>query len=136
LRGGQAAGILILCLPRRQTSADLRAANPASLQAGGESFLSRQAGSPRQRTRCTKQRMRILLQQKDTGLYFRDMDSWTSDSAEAMDFVSSTSALEFCARNRLAGVQLVLKFDGEKFDIVLPPLPPQPGQEQRPAEWV
>ena len=45
-----------------------------------------------------------------------------------MDFVSSTAALEFCAANKLAGVQVVLKFEGEKFDIVLPPdaAPAQP----------
>ncbi len=51
-----------------------------------------------------------------------------------MDFVSSTAALDFCAHNNLSGVQIVLKFDGEKFDIVLPPVPAQPYQHQRPTE--
>ena len=50
-----------------------------------------------------------------------------------MDFVSSTKALDFCARNKLTGVQIVLKFDGEKFDIVLPPAPPQTYQGARPT---
>lgn len=72
--------------------------------------------------------MRILLQQRDTGLYFIDLDSWTADSSEAMDFVSSTTALDFCAANKLAGVQIVLKFDAEKCAIVLPPpAAPTPG---------
>ena len=66
--------------------------------------------------------MRILIQQKDTGLYFKDFDSWTADSSEAMDFFSAAAALDFCAVNKVAGVQVVLKFDGEKYDIVLPPL--------------
>lgn len=66
------------------------------------------------------QRMRILLQQKDTGLYFQDIDSWTRNTAEAMDFVSSTAAIEFCAANKLSGVQLVLKFEEQHYDIVLP----------------
>ena len=74
------------------------------------------------------QRMRILLQRKDTGLYFKDVDSWTGDTAEAMDFVSSTTALEFCAANKLDTVQVVLKFEDEKYEIVLPDVVPQPGE--------
>jgi hypothetical protein len=66
--------------------------------------------------------MRILLQQKESGLYFKDVGSWTHASVEAMDFVSSTAAIDFCAANKLADVQLVLKFDEEKCDIVMPVL--------------
>ena len=82
----------------------------------------------------TSQRMRILLQQKDTGLYFRDIASWTHSSQEAMDFVSSTAAMEFCAANKLTGVQIVLKFDAEHSEIVLPAIVPQAAQEQRPSQ--
>jgi len=66
------------------------------------------------------QRMRILLQQRDTGLYFGDINSWCADASEAMDFVSSTQALEFCSVNKLDEVQVVLKFADEKYEIVLP----------------
>ena len=69
--------------------------------------------------------MRILLQQKETGLYFRDIDSWDSDPSEAMDFLSSTAAIDFCVANKVSGVQLVLKFDEQRYDIVLP-VQPQP----------
>ena len=72
--------------------------------------------------RCSMQRMRILLQQKDSGLYFKDIESWTRDSSEGMDFLSSTAAIDFCSRNKLKGVQLVLKFEEQKYDIVLPVL--------------
>ena len=72
------------------------------------------------------QRMRILLQQKETGLYFKDIDAWSRGSAEAMDFVSSTAAIDFCVSNKLTGVQLVLKFEEEKYDIVLPVVMPRP----------
>ena len=65
-------------------------------------------------------RMRILLQQKDTGLYFKQLDSWVRQHSEAMDFVSSTAALDFCKRNKLAGVQMVLKFEEQKYELVLP----------------
>ncbi len=64
--------------------------------------------------------MRILLQQKETGLYFKGPEVWTRNSAEAADFVSSTKAMEFCAANNLAGVQLVLKFEDQQYDIVMP----------------
>lgn len=73
---------------------------------------------------CTMQRMRILLQQKETGLYFKDIDSWAKGSLEAMDFLSSTAAIDFCVANKLNGVQLVLKFEEEKYDIVLPVVTP------------
>jgi hypothetical protein len=66
------------------------------------------------------QRMRILLQQKDSGLYFKGLDAWVRNSLEAADFVSSTAAIDFCVTKKLAGVQLVLKFEKEKYDIVLP----------------
>ncbi|MGO9203232.1 MAG: hypothetical protein ACLQM8_22140 [Limisphaerales bacterium] len=64
--------------------------------------------------------MRIILQQKDSGLYFKSPNVWVHNSLEAVDFVNSTAAIEFCAQERLAGVQLVLKFERERYEIVLP----------------
>ena len=66
--------------------------------------------------------MRILLQQKQSGKYFRDIDAWDADPAEAMDFLSSTAAIDFCVANKISDVQLVLKFDEQRYDIVLPVL--------------
>lgn len=66
------------------------------------------------------QRMRILLQQKETGSYFKDIGSWVREAGEAMDFVSSTAAIDFCVTNKLRDIQMVLKFEDQKFDIVLP----------------
>jgi hypothetical protein len=64
--------------------------------------------------------MRILLQQKQNGLYFKDIDSWVRTSSEAKDFVSSTAAIDFCVMNKVTDVHLVLKFDEQKYDIVMP----------------
>jgi len=64
--------------------------------------------------------MRILLQQKETGFYLKDPASWTTNPQEAIDFPSSTRAIDFCVANKISGVQLVLKFDGQRYDIVLP----------------
>jgi len=70
--------------------------------------------------------MKILLQQKESGLYFRDVGSWVPDPADAMDFLSSTSAIDFCVANKISHVQLVLKFDEQRYDIVLPvQIPPE-----------
>ena len=64
--------------------------------------------------------MRILLQHKQTGLYFKDIEQWARSGWEAMDFVSSGKAIDFCVTNKLDCVQLVLKFEEQKYDIVLP----------------
>ncbi len=77
--------------------------------------------------------MRIVLQQKDTGLYFKDIDAWVRHSSEAMDFISSTAALDFCVLNKLKGVQLVLKFEEQKYDIVLPVRSAQEQRTDRPG---
>jgi hypothetical protein len=64
--------------------------------------------------------MRIVVQQKTTGLYFQDIDSWSRTSAEAMDFVCSSAAIDFCVANKLKDMQIVLKFEEQAYDIVLP----------------
>jgi hypothetical protein len=70
---------------------------------------------------CSKgSNMRILLQQKESGLYFRDIGSWDPNPFEAMDFFSSTAAIDFCVANKISNVQLVLKFDEQRYDIVMP----------------
>ncbi|HYG23000.1 MAG TPA: hypothetical protein VEH04_09475 [Verrucomicrobiae bacterium] len=66
--------------------------------------------------------MRILIQQKNSGLYFKDVGAWTRDPADAMDFLSSTGAIDFCVLNKISHVQLVLKFEEQQYDIVLPVL--------------
>ena len=68
------------------------------------------------------QHMRILIQQTETGLYFKDIESWSPESSDAMDFLSSTAATEFCGLNKLEAVHIVLKFEEQKCDIVLPVL--------------
>jgi hypothetical protein len=79
--------------------------------------------------------MRILLQQKETGLYFKDVGAWVRNSSEAMDFVSSTAAIDFCVTNKVNDTQVVLRFEEQKYDIVLPVVNPlQDPSSDRPAE--
>jgi len=63
--------------------------------------------------------MRIVVQKTTNGLYFSDIDSWSRSSAEAMDFVCSSAAIEFCMANKLEDMQIVLKFEEQNYDIVL-----------------
>ena len=44
----------------------------------------------------------------------------TRDTLDAMDFLSSSQAIEFCAIRKMNGMQIVLRFDEQHFDIVLP----------------
>jgi hypothetical protein len=77
--------------------------------------------------------MRILLQHKQTGLYFKDINSWVRSGSDAMDFVSSTVAIDFCVTNKLDEVQMVLKFEEQRYDIVLPMQDPH-GFRDRPVK--
>jgi hypothetical protein len=51
-----------------------------------------------------------------------------------MDFVSSTKALEICSINKLDAVQVVLKFEDEKYEIVLPDVAAQLCGGDRPSQ--
>ena len=77
--------------------------------------------------------MRILLQQKNDGLYFKEGGAWTRDAREAMDFLSSTRAIEHCLANQISGAQVVLKFEEEHYDIVLPVVEAPRTQAARPG---
>lgn len=78
--------------------------------------------------------MRILLQQKETGLYFKDIGAWTREAAEALDFLSSTSAIDFCVLNKILDVHLVLKFEEQRYDIVLPVSPDKSSRGDEPRK--
>ena len=72
--------------------------------------------------------MKALIQQLGTGLYFLKQGEWTANHQEAHDFKSSVNARGFCLQQGLASVQIVLKFDREKYDIVLPAYYPMQNQ--------
>jgi len=66
--------------------------------------------------------MKVLLQHKETGLYLKAVGFTTPNSADALDFLSSSQAIEFCAAHKIVGMQIVLRFDEQHYDIVLPML--------------
>lgn len=87
--------------------------------------------------RVSDARMKVLLQHKDSELYLKEAGVMTHDRSEAMDFLGSTQAIEFCSAHRVTGVQIVLYFDEQHFDIVLPmTLNPRHTSRLRPAHAV
>lgn len=64
--------------------------------------------------------MKALLQQVGTGLYFSAPGEWTAEHGKAHDFKSSVTARTYCLRHSIEDVQIVLKFDVDRYDIVLP----------------
>jgi hypothetical protein len=73
--------------------------------------------------------MKAFLQQVGTGLYFKGVKEWTPDYQEAYDFKTSLSALGYCQRQSIPNAQIVLKFDLDKYDIILPAQPHPPHLE-------
>jgi hypothetical protein len=64
--------------------------------------------------------MKILVQNCLTHLYLKSLSEWTPAPSEARTFPSSESAIVYCAEHRIAAVQIVLKFDFDKYDISVP----------------
>ena len=64
--------------------------------------------------------MKVLLQHTESGDYLKEIGVKTHDAEDAMEFLSSTQAIEFCSSNKIVGMQIVLRFDEHHYDIVLP----------------
>jgi hypothetical protein len=48
------------------------------------------------------------------------LSEWTPSPSEARNFLASESAIVFCAEHQIPAVQIVLKFDYDKYDISVP----------------
>jgi hypothetical protein len=64
--------------------------------------------------------MKILVQNCLTHLYLRTLSEWTADAAEARNFRASEEAIIFCSKHQIPAVQVVLKFDSDRYDINVP----------------
>lgn len=58
-----------------------------------------------------EKKMRTLLRQATTGLYFEGPDKWTPHASEAHNFKMIDRALEFVSRFKLRDLELVFAFD-------------------------
>ena len=62
--------------------------------------------------------MKILLQDRETLLYVRTVDTWTRNAAEAHNFLDSQNAIDFAHEHDLTNVYVAVKFLGGDPDVV------------------
>ena len=63
--------------------------------------------------------MRVLIQNKKTGLFCCDPAGWTSDPEEARAFEHTLEAFRFCKEHQLGDVKIILKFGNEAHDTAV-----------------
>ena len=64
--------------------------------------------------------MRVLIQNCDSLKFYADAGLWTDSAMNAMDFRGSVKALDYIQRHQIGRAQIVLKFEKDEFDVVLP----------------
>ena len=64
--------------------------------------------------------MKILVQNCLNHRYLKSLTEWTSDVSQAKSFPTSESAISYCSQHRIPAVQVVLKFDPDRYDITVP----------------
>ena len=69
--------------------------------------------------------MKVLLQDLKSRLYLQGVAGWTADPNQALDFENTSRAIEFWKDNDLLNVQIILKYNGSQYDVVLDVLPPR-----------
>jgi hypothetical protein len=63
--------------------------------------------------------MRILIQQRGTGLFFKQMNEWTDDLKEAAVFPSALAAFKFSRSHSLEETEIVFQNPNKKIHSVL-----------------
>ena len=64
--------------------------------------------------------MRVLVRNRDTGLFLKGETLWTDEPLEARDFVSCLNAIEQLRGMRRTNAELILSFGDPRLDITLP----------------
>ena len=68
--------------------------------------------------------MKILLQDRQTLLYLRTVDTWTRDASDAHNFLHSQRAIDFAHEHLLSDVYVTVKFIGGDPEVAVPLPPP------------
>jgi hypothetical protein len=63
--------------------------------------------------------MKLLLRDRQTGLFYAGEDQWTGEHEQARHFENPDLALEQVTNARLAGVELICHFEDPGFDLPL-----------------
>jgi hypothetical protein len=64
--------------------------------------------------------VRRLLRQTKSKLWVSEDGSLTKDLGRATDIEDVAHALRLCRKHNLRGMELVLKFEAEEYDVTLP----------------
>jgi hypothetical protein len=64
--------------------------------------------------------MKILVQNCLNHLYLKSVSEWTPEVTEAKNFPTSEQAIAYCSEHQIPAVQVVLKFDYDRYDIRVP----------------
>jgi len=67
-----------------------------------------------------QQVLRILLQDRQSRLYFRGSEEWTQNRDEALNFQHSAKASGFVLQARLPNMDIILGFTDAKSDVRIP----------------
>ena len=65
--------------------------------------------------------MKVLLRNRDTGLFLKGKILWTYYATEARDFLSCLNAMEQMRGMDLANAELILSFGDPRLDIRISP---------------
>jgi len=63
--------------------------------------------------------MMRVIRNRETGRFFKDGD-WTDEMDDATSFTSIIEVGRVCARYKLTGVELLLRYPKRDFDITIP----------------
>ena len=77
--------------------------------------------------------MEILLRDRQTRLYYSNLQQWTGDPAQAHNFKQSSHAIQYACSRSLADAEVVYYFGDGRESISLPILNPRPGRVGLPA---
>jgi hypothetical protein len=80
-----------------------------------------------------KMAMKVLVKNRDTGLFLKGETLWTNKPVEARDFHSCPYAMEDVHRMGLTNAELVLSFGDPAFDINISLCDPRVPQPAGPA---
>jgi hypothetical protein len=64
--------------------------------------------------------MRVLLRDVKTGLFFREPQAWTAETAHAANFKHSAEAMDLARAQRLLEAEVVLAFEETRHCVSLP----------------
>jgi len=67
-----------------------------------------------------QQHMRVFIQNCDSLKFYSGHGRWCVSPVNAKDFAGSIRALDYIRTHHLSRAQIVLKFDRDEFDVVLP----------------